>query len=168
MFSAKFNSQTDIDLFKALQKFGKLSHKKLAKKINLPKTTVQYAYDRLKERKFYDIKAIPRLDRFPELPIAVLSFTDLHPIKLRTLKNTYNKKEEVRALIINSKDILIILMHTNKDRLTELIFEIMGKAQARPTLHILSPTIAKLDLTIPDKILDAISPDLQDRTKRRK
>jgi DNA-binding Lrp family transcriptional regulator len=166
MFPIKFTSQSDIELFKALQKFGKLSHKKLAKKTRMPKTTVQYAYDRLQERKFYDIKALPRLDQFPELPIAFLSFTNLHPIKLRTLKNIYSKKEEVRVLIINAKDILIILMHSSKDRLTELIFEIMEKAQARPTLHILSPIIAKLDLTIPDKILDAIYPGLPDKKRK--
>ena len=62
----------------------------------------------------------------------------------------------------------MILMDSSKDRLAELIFEIMEKAQARPILHILSPSIAKLDLTIPDKILDKLYPDLQDRSKKKK
>ena len=165
--SKKFTTQSELDLFKALQKFGKLSHEKLAKKTKLFISTIHYAFERIKEKKFFQIKAIPNLGQFPELPIAFISFKNIHPIKLRILKKTYLNKDEVRAFITNGKEVFIILMHTNKDRLSELAFEIMEKAQANFGLHILSPTISKLDLTIPDKILDEIYPDLMDRRKRK-
>jgi len=56
-------------------------------------------------------------------------------------------------------------MHTSKDRLVELIFEIMKKARAKLNLHILSSNIEKLDLTIPDKILEAMYPDIVQKRK---
>ena len=158
MTTTKFTAPSDLTLFKALQKFGRISQTKLAKKTGLPKTTTQYAWERLAARPFYYLKAIPKLDQFPELPLALVSFADLHPIKLRKLKQAYPRKSEVRVFITNGNEVFMLLMHTSKDRLAELIYEIMKKAQAKPSLHILSPTIHKLDLTIPDKILDAVYP----------
>ena len=167
MVLSKFTTCSELELFKALQKYGKLSRKKLSKKTKLNTSTIQYIYERLTERNFFESKTTPKLDQFPELPLALISFSNLHPIKLRILKKTYLNKDEVRAFITNGKEVFIILMHTNKDRLSELAFEIMEKAQANFGLHILSPTISKLDLTIPDKILDEIYPDLMDRRKRK-
>jgi len=165
MNQKKFATFSEIELFKALQKYGKLSQKKLAKKAGLPKTTIQYALERLQERDFLETKVNPKLQKFPELPLALISFSDLHPIKLRQLKKSYINKEEVRAFISNNKELLIILMHTSKDRLVELIIEIMEKARAKLNLHILSPSIEKFDLTIPDKILEAMYPDIAQKRK---
>jgi len=165
MNQKKFATFSEIELFKALQKYGKLSQKKLAKKAGLPKTTIQYALERLQERDFLETKVNPKLQKFPELPLALISFSDLHPIKLRQLKKSYINKEEVRAFISNNKELLIILMHTSKDRLVELIIEIMEKARAKLNLHILSPSIEKFDLTIPDKILEAMYPDIVQKRK---
>jgi len=131
--STKFTTKSELALFKALQNYGKLSSQLLAKKTKLLRSTIQYAYDRLKERDFFETKAIPKLERFPELPIALISFDNLHPIRLRKLQKIYLKKEEIRVFIINSEQIFIIIMHSSKDRLHELIYEITEKAQAKPT-----------------------------------
>ena len=76
-------------MFQALQKNAKLSQQKLSKITGFPRTTIQYANERLQKRDFYDIKAIPKLEAFPELPTALLCFENLHPIKLKNLKKSY-------------------------------------------------------------------------------
>ena len=156
MKPAKFNSSSEIELFKALQRYGRLSHEKLAQKTGVPKSTIQYANKRIQKRGFFDIKAMPKLEDFPELPLALVSFNNLHPIRLKTLKKVYLKKEEVRVLFTDNEKVFMILMHKSKEKLAELIFEIMEKAQAKPDLHMLSPVVEKMDLTIPDNILEAL------------
>ena len=161
----KFKVESDLKLFKALQKHGKLSHDKLSKKTKLKKTTIQYAYKRLVERNFFKTIITPKLENFPELPLAIISFSDLHPIKLKLLQNSYTNKEETRVFITNGNDVFLILMDSKKEKLAELIFEIMEKAQAKPNNHMLSPIIHKLDLTIPDKILDELYDGIKSRRK---
>ena len=45
-------------------------------------------------------------------------------------------------------------MHSNHIKLNELILDIVSEVKDSPILHMLSPTIIKLDFTIPDSILD--------------
>lgn len=162
----KFKLKSELELFKALQLFGKLSNEKLAKKIKIPPTTIQSIYNRLEKRKFYEIKAIPKLEQFTEIPMAFIGFSNLHPVKLKQLKEKSEGKEQIRALIYSEKEALLFLVDKNKDRLTELIFEIMELLQSRPTLHIITPSIVKLDITIPGNVLDTVYANLPD--KRRK
>jgi len=37
---------------------------------------------------------------------------------------------------------------------------------ARPSVHIISPTVAKFDTTIPDTVLDAVYGNLPDKQKK--
>ncbi len=162
----KFKLQSELELFKALQIFGKLSNESLSKKTGISPTTIQSIYKRIKKRKFFNIKAVPKLEMFPELPLAVLGFTDIHPVKWKQLKEKSLENESIRILLHSEREFLIILMAESSAGLTKLIFEIMEMLKARPTLHILSPEISKLDVTIPEKVLNAVYKGLPD--KRRK
>lgn len=162
----KFHLKSELELFKALQKYGKLSNEILSKKTGIPATTIQSIYGRIEGRDFYSIKAIPKLEEFPEVPAAFIGFSDIHPVRLKQLQENYSKKEQVRVMILDNKEVFLFLMDENRNKLTELIFEIMKLLQVRPTLHIITPSIAKLDMTIPDKILDKVYSGLPD--KRRK
>ena len=165
MVDRKFNTASDLKLFRGLQKFGRMSLKKLGEKTGLPSSTVQYAMDRLKKRDFYDITARPKLEFFPELPLGLLSFANLDPLTVRRLKETYLDQDEIRGFITNGNELLIILMAESKEGLAELIFQIMKKADTMPMLHILSPNVLKLDLRIPDRILDSLYPGLSRKEK---
>ena len=162
----KFKLKSELELFKALQKFGKLSNEALSEKTGISATTIQSIFGRIEERDFYDIQAVPKLKEFPEMPMAFIGFSDVHPVRLRKLKEKSLSREQFRAFIHSDKELLLFLMDGNKDRLTELIFEIMKKLQARPTLHIITPSIAKLDPTVPDPVLEEVYSGLPD--KRRK
>ena len=59
-----FNVKVDLIVFEALQQDGTLSFEKLADKTKIHPTTVQYAVERLRKRDFYEIKAVPRLEKF--------------------------------------------------------------------------------------------------------
>lgn len=162
----KFHLESELELFKALQKYGKLSNEILSKKTGIPATTIQSIYSRIEGRNFYSIKAIPKLEEFPEVPTAFIGFSDIHPVRLKQLQENYSKKEQVRVMILGNKEVFLFLMDENRDKLTELIFEIMKLLQARPILHIITPSIAKFDTAIPDKILGKVYSGLPD--KRRK
>ena len=162
----KFKLKSELELFKALQKYGKLSNESLSKKTGISATTIQHIYNRIEKRNFYEIKAVPKLQNFLEIPMAFIGFSNIHPVRLRQLKEKSLEKEQIRALIQNDKEAFLFLVDENKDRLTELIFEIMEMLQSRPTMHIITPSITKLDVTIPDKVLDKVYSDLPD--KRRK
>lgn len=156
MVTGKFNSQSELDIFKVLQAEGNISQKEIANKAGLPKTTVQYACKRLAERAFYGIQAVADLKLFPELPLAIIGFHDLHSMKLQNLKKFLLPRDEVRAFLTGNDSVVMVLIGTSRDALAELVFEIMGKAQARPSIHMLSPGIDKLNFSIPDSILQSL------------
>ena len=162
----KFKLESELELFKALQKYGKLSNDALSEKTGIPATTIQHIYNRIEKRKFYDVKAVPKLEEFSEVPMAFIGFPDVHPVRLKQLKEKYLATEQVLCMVSNGKEVLLILTDGDKNRLTELIFEIMGLLQSRPTLHIVTPSILKFDITIPDNVLDKVYAGLPD--KRRK
>ena len=161
----KFKTKSDLEVFKALQGNGRLSQRALAKKTGMPPTTAQGAFERLQERGFYRVQAVPDVAKFPEVAVGVLSFSELHPNRVRELERLYTGREEVRTLLTNSGDVVMILMESSRDRLAELMFEIMKVAKARPGLHILSPGISKMEVGIPAGILDEVYPELSG-TKR--
>ena len=162
----KFKLKSELELFKALQKHGKLSNEALSKKTGIHATTIQNIYNRISARGFYEIKAVPKLEMFSEIPMAFIGFPEVHPVRLKHLKEKYLPKEQILGLVSNDKEVLLIMADGDKNRLTELIFEIMGLLQARPTLHIVTPLIEKFGITIPDNVLDKVYGNLPD--KRRK
>ena len=162
----KFKLKSELELFKVLQKHGGLSTEILSEKTGMPATTIRSIQSRIEEREFYDIKAVPKLEMFSEIPMAFIGFPEVHPVRLKHLKEKYLPKEQILGLVSNDKEVLLIMADGDKNRLTELIFEIMGLLQARPTLHIVTPLIEKFGITIPDDVLDKVYGDLPD--KRRK
>ena len=162
----KFKLKSELELFKVLQKHGGVSTEILSEKTGMPATTIRSIQSRIEEREFYDIKAVPKLEMFSEIPMAFIGFQEVHPVRLKHLKEKYLPKEQILGLVSNDKEVLLIMADGDKNRLTELIFEIMGLLQARPTLHIVTPLIEKFGITIPDDVLDKVYGDLPD--KRRK
>jgi len=157
-----FKVKVDLMVFEALQRDGTLSFEKLSDKTKIHPTTVQYAVERLRKRNFYEIKAVPKLNKF-QLPMAVIGFSDAHPIALERLEKIYGGKQEVRLLIRGEKEIILFLMDSNKERLSRKLFDIMNKMNQKPSIYITAPQIVKFEATIPDKILDKLYADLPDR-----
>jgi len=134
----------------------------LQKKINIPATTVHYAMERIRKRKFFKIKAVPMLEKFREIPMAVIGFSDVHPVKIEELKEKFAKKEEVVQFIHSEKDVMFYVMDTSQDALTKTLFGIMKQLDEKPSIYITSPSIAKFEVTIPDKVLEAVYSELPD------
>ena len=85
---------------------------------------------------------------------------------MKKLRDQYIDNDRVRGLIHNEKEVLLILMDEEKNKLTEFIFEIMELLQAQPAAHIFTPAVDKLNLTIPDAVLDKVYEGLPDRRRR--
>ena len=97
--------------------------------------------------------------------MAFVSFSEMNLFKIRQLKEAYSDKEEVRGFISSGREVIIILMERSNEELADLVFQVMKKAQAMPTVNIMTPNVVKLDLRIPDSILDSIYKDLQTNRK---
>ena len=161
--SVKFKVKADLALFEAIQKDGRLSEEAIAQKTGIPATTVHYAMDRIRQRDFFEIRAVPMLERFSEIPMAVIGFTNVHPMKINELKNKYASKQEIMQFYHSEKDILMMVTDASMDSLTKKLFDIMDIAEEKPSIYITLPTIAKCSISIPDKVLESIYSDLPDR-----
>ena len=161
-----FQMQSELDLFKALQKFGNVSNNDLAKKTGIPATTINNIKKRMQGREFYHIGILPDFMKFSVVPSAFLGFSNVDPERLRQLRMKSADNDHIMGFVHNENELLLILVHRTSDLLTELIFEIMEMLQARPSIHIMGPVIEKLTAKIPDDVLDAVYGGLPD--KRRK
>ena len=160
---AKFRVKAELALFEALQKDGRLSEDKISKETGISATTVHYALDRIRARNFFKVVAVPKLEQFPEIPIAIIGFSNVHPVKIKELKEKYAKKPEVMLFFHGEKEVVLFLMDSNAGALTEKLFGIMDMVQEKPSIYITSPVIEKYCATIPDKVLEAVYSDLPDR-----
>ena len=159
-----FKVMVDLIVFKALQQDGTLSFDRIAHRTGISPTTVQYAVERLKERDFYDIKAAPRLERFQDkIPMAIIGFSDAHPIAIDQLEQKYRNKSEALSMIRGEKEIVLFMMDSSRGRLARKLHDIMIKMNQKPSIYITSPQIVKMEAAIPEKILDAAYSDLPDR-----
>ncbi len=161
--NVKFRVKADLALFEAIQKDGKLSEGRLAHETNIPSTTVHYAMERIKRRDFFQIKAVPRLEKFPEIPMAIIGFSSVHPAKVRRLEEEYAGKPELMQFMRSEKDVVLLVMDSSMDGLTKRLFRIMELAAEKPCIYITSPVIVRFGVAIPDSILDAVYADLPDR-----
>ena len=153
----KFSKPIDIEVFKLLQQHGILSLRKLAKLGRFSVKAGMAALKRLQSKGIYRAQAIPRLERFEELPLACLAINNAYPHVVQNIKESFIQKEEVRAFFTNDQHIWLLLMHTSKFALSEIIKEIsdhVGNDAKIEVIPILSPRIEKFDMTIPDTILD--------------
>ena len=160
---AKFKVKSDLSLFKAIQRNGRLSELALAQQTNISATTVHYAMQRLKQRDFFNIRAVPRLDMFQEIPLAIIGFANVHPMKLQELKERYIDIAEIVQFFHSEKDVVLFVMDVRKAELTKKLFDIIECIQEKPCIYITSPKIARCYLSIPDHILDGVYADLPER-----
>lgn len=159
----KFKVKAELALYEALQKDGRLSEDKIAKKTGISSTTVHYALDRIRGRDFFKVMAVPDLEKFSEIPMAIIGFSNVHPVKIKELREKYAKKSEVTQFFHGEKEAVIFLMDSSAGALTEKLFGIMDIAQEKPSIYITSPVVAKYCATIPDKVLEGVYGDLPDR-----
>jgi len=153
----KFKVKTDLAIFEALQENGKLSEKKIARKTKIPATTVHYALSRLKKRSFFDIVAVPQLKRFEnEIPMAVLGFNDVAPIRLEEVREEYSNKDTTLMFLHGTKEVLMFLVDSDRDRLTKTLFEIMERLDSKPSTHIIAPKVARCDVRLAKKVLEGV------------
>lgn len=160
---AKFRVKAELALFETLQKDGRLSEEKISKETGISATTVHYALDRIRARNFFKVVAVPKLEQFSEIPMAIIGFSNVHPAKIEELKEKYAKKPEVTQFFHGEKEAVIFLMDSNAGALTERLFGIMDIAQEKPSIYITSPVVAKYCATIPDNVLEGVYSDLPDR-----
>ena len=162
----KFKVKADLALFETIQKDGRLSEEKIAQQVHISSTTVHYAMERIKRRGFFQIKAVPILEKFQEIPLAIIGFSNVHLMKVKKLKDTYADKQEIIHFFHDDKDVILIVMDSSYNSLTRKLFDIMELLDEKPCLYIKSPTIVKSDVSIPDEILEAVYADLPDRRIR--
>ena len=161
--SAKFKVKADLALFQAIQQDGRLSEQSIASRTNIPSTTIHYAMKRIRRRDFFQIKAVPKFEQFQEIPMAVVGFADVHPLKVQELRNHYARRPEVVQFFHSDKDILLLVMDARANTLTEKLIDIMEFVSEKPCLYITSPKIVKYNTAIPDHILDGVYSHLPDR-----
>ncbi|MBD3184977.1 winged helix-turn-helix transcriptional regulator [Candidatus Poribacteria bacterium] len=152
----KFRVKADLAMFQAIQQDGRLSEQSIAQITDIPPTTVHYAMQRIRQRDFFRIKAVPKLEKFREIPMAVIGFSHVNPMRIHYLRNKYAGIPEVIQLLHSEKDILLYVMDAEPHKLSERLFGIMEELGEKPCLYMRSPNIAKSDMIIPDRILNAV------------
>lgn len=163
MAVSKFRVMADLEIFKAIQKDGRLSEKAIAKQVNISPTTVHYAMQRLKKRDFFEIKAVPKLERFSEIPSAIIGFSNVHPVKIRELEEKCAGMPEVVQFFHSENDVEMFIMDSSAEALAKKLYAIADMMQEKPSIYMTSPVVAKYNPSIPDKILDAVYKGLPDR-----
>ena len=159
----KFRVKADLALFQAIQQDGRLSEQSIAQMTDIPATTVHYAMQRIRQRDFFQIKAVPRLEKFREIPMAVIGFSHVHPLRMHCMKDKYAGLPEVIQFFHSERDMLLCVMDAETHKLSEKLYRIMEELGEKPCLYMRSPNIVKNDLVIPDRILNAIYSHLPDR-----
>jgi DNA-binding Lrp family transcriptional regulator len=144
------------------QKDGRLSEERIAQTVHIPPTTVHYAMSRIRERNFFRIKAVPCLERFPDIPKAIIGFTHIHPVRIHGLRERCGHMPSVVQFFHSEKDALLLVIDASMDALTKKLYDIMRYVNEKPCVYILSPKVAKCDYTIPDQVLEAVFYDLPD------
>lgn len=162
--TVKFRVKADLALFEALQRDGKLTEEGISKVCNIPPTTVHYALDRIRKRGFFWIKAVPNLARFPDVPMAIIGFSNVHPVRIREVCDKSYGVAEVVWLFHSERDVVICIMDVSSDSLTQRLYGVMELLGEKPCIYMTSPTVAKFDVTIPDKVLESVYGDLADRS----
>ena len=118
---------------------------------------------RIRQRDFFRIKAVPRLEKFHEIPMAVIGFSHVHPLRIHYLRDKYADTPEVIQFLHSDRDVLLYVMDAETHKLSERLYSIMHQIDEKPCLYMQSSSIAKSDLVIPDRILNAVYSHLPDR-----
>ena len=98
--------------------------------------------------------------------MAIMGFTNINPAKLLALKRKSETTAEIAQFFHDEKNLLLFIMDSSADMLSRRLFGIMEQIGEKPRLYIISPVVAKNDMAIPDRILDAIYAGLPDRRSK--
>jgi DNA-binding Lrp family transcriptional regulator len=131
----KFRVRADLALFEAMEKDGRLSEAGFARKTHISPTTVHYAMQRIRERDFFKVKAVPRLERFQEIPLGIIGFVNVHPPKIHELKDKYGNAPEVLQFFHDDKDFVLFAMESSVSALTRMFFDIMEYVEQKPCIY---------------------------------
>ena len=159
----KFRVQSELALFDVLQQHGKLSVSELSKRANLARTASYYGAKRLFDRGLFDFRAVPRLDKFSDVPQMLLGFSHLKKRAIQGFVTAAAEMESVRMLACGKESVVLFLMGHQQDHLHELSLSISRRFRRPPVLSLLSPEMVKLDLTIPGSVLQALYAHLPER-----
>ena len=159
----KFKVKADLAIYKAIQRNGRLSEKAIGKAANISSTTVHYAVTRLRKREFFEIKAVPKLEKFSEIPSAIIGFSNVHPVKIKELEEKCAGMPEVVHFFHSENDVELFVMDSSAEALTKKLFAIMELMHDKPSIYMTSPVVSKYNSSIPDKILDNVYGELPDR-----
>lgn len=162
----KFRVRAELALFQAIQRDGRLSEQSIAQQTDISATTVHYAMQRIRERGFFQIKAIPDLERFREIPMAIVGFSNVSHQNLRRFREKYSDRSEVLQFFHSQTEIILVIMDVSPSALTRKLYDIMEQLGSKPCIHITSPQIARFYTTIPDHILNEVYAHLPDRRLR--
>jgi DNA-binding Lrp family transcriptional regulator len=165
-YKHKFKVKTELALYEEIQRNGRLSEESISQRIHIPATTVHYAMERIRDRDFFDIKAMPKLEKFSEIPLGVICFTNVHPVKFQKFRQKFSNMPEIVQFLHDDTDVLLIVMESSTEALTGKLFDIMEHLNEKPCLYITSPKIVKSDMVIPDRILNAVYSDLPSRKSK--
>jgi len=165
-YDRKFKVKSELALYEEIQRNGRLSEEGISQRIHIPATTVHYAMERIRDRDFFDIKAMPKLEKFSEIPLGVICFTNVHPVKVQKFRQRYSDMPEIAQFLHDDTDVLLVVMESSTEALTKRMFDIMEHLGEKPCLYITSPKIVKSDMVIPDRILNAVYSDLPIRKSR--
>ena len=157
-----FKVKAELALYEALQRDGRLSEVKLAEETGISPTTVHYALDRIRSREIFKVQAVPVLEKF-SVPMAIIGFSNVHPVKIKELEEKYAGKPEVVQLYHSEKDVVMILMDADNDKLTKKLFAVMELVGEKPSVYMTAPKVAKFSAAIPEKVLEAVFSELPDR-----
>jgi len=161
----KFRVKSDIAMFKILQEYGKLSERELAQKAGVSKNTARACLKRLLERDFFELRAVPKLERFSNHPMAILGFSELDNGKIDELEKHLNEKDHTIAFLHSGNHCFIISMAHGGNELSKQLLEIIQTAGKSPSMCLLSPTVSKFNLKIPESSLKRINDGLPERRK---
>ena len=159
----KFKVQSELSLFDALQRHGRLPVDALSRHASLARTASYYGAKRLSERGLFDFRAMPRLSQFTEVPMLLLGFDNLKTSTLEAFAASASDIESIRMLVIGKKAAFVFVMGQSPTQLNDLSISMTQRLGQPPRLSVLSPRIAKLDLTIPAPVLKSIYAHLPDR-----
>lgn len=159
----KFKVKNDLTLYEALQQDGRPSEEEIARRTNIPATSVHRAKKRITERDFFRIQAVPLLEKFGEIPMAIIGFSNIHPLRIRELLKRYTKKAETVQFFHSEKDVMMMVMEKSMKALIQRLFDIMEQVEEKPSLYMTSPIVARFAATIPARVLEGVYSDLLDR-----
>lgn len=159
----RFKYQSELDLFKALQRFSKLPIGALSQYTDISPSTIRSILNRVDYADFCHIGMVPKLEKFPEIPMIFLGFLNVAPERLNTLRQNYTTHENIMWFAHSEQKLFLLVLGKNWSAIEQLKTELTTTLNTKPIFDLPAPTIDKLNLTIPEEILDYLYARLTER-----